>query len=148
MKDNINAILISNSISGGQQLFILLAADGSINRSGPNHPDLFIGITKDTLFMQLRELINNEWFHYAGVYDIPEKVGELCELTIIFVTIDGKEIGMKFLYGKESQGLPKDISDFVSQAISITDSWYDRQKAIVMKATTDQKKRKKWWKLW
>ncbi len=152
MNPQLQAIMISLLVAEQQSLFILLSADGSINRMGTgsiHNPDrdMFIGIVTNNLFDQVKEVIDPEWFEHAGGYDLPNKKGVMCELTTIFKFTDGSEKGLQFKYGSESQGPPSDIGNYVRKAVEITNSWYEQQKIMVSKAKTDRKPKPRW-KLW
>lgn len=150
MKDTVEAIMIALDVASNQSLFVLLAADGAINRLGTGsvnnrERDMFIGITKAPLFEKLRHKISPEWFDHLGGYDVPEKKGLTCELTIMMKHSEGQESALRFRYGSESQGPPEDVCQFVMDAVSITEPWYKAQKETVAKAKA---KKKPWWKLW
>lgn len=150
MKENIAAILVYLEINSKQALAILLEADGSINRLGTGsvnntENDLYIGKTKNNLFVNLLSKIDTRWFKHQGSYDVPDKKGKICELTIIFLHEDSKESIWKFRYGSESQGPPDDIRQFVVEAIKLTESWYIEQKEMVGKSSESNKP---WWKYW
>jgi len=137
MKDTVESIMITLEVGSKQSLFILLAADGSLNRLGTGSAentdnDMFIGVTKKTLFKKLRKKIPQEWFDNLGRYEISEKKGLPCELTILMKHTDGQESGIQFLYGTESQGPPEDIVQFVSEAVKLTNPWHEAQKKMVV----------------
>jgi hypothetical protein len=145
----INAIIVKLDISDRQALFVLLANDGAVNRSGTGavnntDNDLFIGRTNDPLFEQLRAQIRPGWMDRLGSYDIPSKAGITCTLSVLFKTTEGEEGGVRFVYGSESQGPPGDICQFVTEAVRLTDPWYEKQKQL----TAAPKKNKPWWRPW
>lgn len=146
--DSINAIMVKLDVAERQLLFIVLAADGLVNRVGTgamnnSENDLFIGRTTDPLFATLREQVRPEWLEHFGAYDIPGKVGSTCTLSLLFKTSEGQEGGIQFVYGSESQGPPSDICEFVTEAVRLTDPWYATQKQMAA-----PKKSKPWWRLW
>jgi len=150
MKENIDAIAVSLEVDSKHALGIVLAADGLINRLGTGsvnntENDLYIGITKNNLFDNLLSKIDSRWFEHQGSYDVPDKKGKICELTIIFLHEDSKESIWKFRYGSESQGPPDDIRQFVVEAIKLTEPWYIEQKKMVGKSSESNKP---WWKFW
>lgn len=129
---SINAIMVKLEITCRQALFIVLAADGLVNRQGMGtvnntENDLFIGRTDAPLFAELRALIRPEWMDRFGSYDVPDKVGEICNLAVLFKADNGEEGGLQFFYGSASQGPPSDVGGFVREAVRMTASWYDEQ---------------------
>lgn len=147
--DSIQAIMVELDVDGSQSLFIVLANDGLVNRLGTGEVDnkervLCIGRTRDPLFVQLREKVQPEWIEHQVAYDIPEKTGRTCTLMVLFKYVGGREAGVKFRYGSESQGPPADICQFVAAAIRLTDPWYE----IAKRQGSEQKEAKPWWKFW
>ena len=135
---DIKAVYISLEIVGESALFILLAADGSINRMGTGahgntEKDLFIGMTEDPLFDQLMEKLSDEMLGHMGGYDVPEKDGSLCELKIGLSFASEEEDGFAFRYGSESQGPPHEIVELVLAAIELTEPWFEEQKQMANK---------------
>jgi hypothetical protein len=138
MKDTVEAIMITLEIDSKQSLFVLIAADGTINRKGTGtvrnrERDMFIGISQEPIFDKLRDKILPEWFENLGGYDVPDKKGLPCELWIWMKHSDGNESALGFRYGSESQGPPSDVCEFVTEAVSLTESWYENQKKMVGK---------------
>lgn len=133
---NIIGVIISLDIGGDRALFILLARDGSINRLGTGtirneDIDLFIGSGEEAIFEQLMSHLKEETLNHMGGYDIPEKRGKLCKLTILFRYSDEKEKGFVFQYGSNSLRPPLEIAQFVTAAVKLTDPWYEEQKRMV-----------------
>jgi hypothetical protein len=148
---DIRAVTISLETGGKTALFILLAADGSINRMGTGavnnkDKDLFIGVTKKTLFDQLMACLDDGMLKHTGGYDVPERRGVTCKLSIGFSFTNGKEDGFGFRYGAESSGPPGEIAQFVMKAVELTDPWFEKQKQMVKGA--GPKRKKPWWKFW
>jgi hypothetical protein len=135
-KNKITNVLISLEVDNKQSLFILLASDGTVNRLGNGtvnneDNDMYIGISNEKLFEKLMKRIPDDLFEYQGVYDIPDKKGKNCKLTLLFGgKEDNEAIGFKFLYGSESQGPPSEISEIVINAVNITEPWYLKHKKI------------------
>jgi hypothetical protein len=77
---DITAVNITLSTGEKQALFILLDADGSINRLGTGSvankdDDLFIGVTKEPLFAKLMGHLDDEMLKYMGgtIFPISEE---------------------------------------------------------------------------
>ena len=134
-KESIDGIVVNLEIEDTNVLFLLLAADGLVNRMGDGTVDsasrtLFVGKSAEPLFDRLRERIHPDWFEHAGAYDVPGKVGPVCTLTILFKDKERHEAAFRFRYGLQSQGPPRDICEFVSDAVRITDAWYEEQQNL------------------
>jgi hypothetical protein len=147
--DSIKAIMVKLEVADRQALFVVLADDGLVNRVGTgavnnSQNDLFIGRTNEPLFAQLRAQVRDEWLNHFGVYDIPAKAGRICTLSVLFKGAEGEEGGLRFVYGPESSGPPRDICQFVTEAVRLTDPWHERQKQLV----AAPKKNKPWWRPW
>ena len=133
--ESLRVIWVDLYVDGRQSLCVLLAEDGSVNRLGTgtvnNAEQTFcIGLTDEPLFAQLRDKVNPEWIALQGAYDVPEKRGSICELTIVFKHADGQENSFRFRYGSESQGPPSDICQFVIDAVRLTNPWYKQQQLL------------------
>jgi hypothetical protein len=141
---DIKVVAVTLNISDKPSLFVLLAADGSINRLGTGavknrDNELFIGVTKEPLFDRLMTNLQDSWLDHMGGYDVPDQQGAPCELSIAFSFGKDNDNGFEFRYGSESQGPPEDIARFVIAAIEITEPWFKAQKKMV---------RRPWWKFW
>jgi len=133
--ESLSVIWMDLLVDGQQSLIVLLAEDGTVNRLGNGTANdtertLFIGTTNEALFAQLRDKVKPEWIPHQGAYDMPEKKGTICTLTLILGHADGHEDRFGFRYGSESQGPPLDICKFVEAAVRLTDPWYEQQKLI------------------
>src|SRR5215475_5927081 len=134
----IDAFTISLDIGEQSPLFILLAADGTINRMGTGTPenaerDLFIGKADHAIFESVRSHLTREMIGSLGQgYGMRNPQGQRCKLTLTFKFKNGMSSGLVFLYGSESAGPPKHVADFVRTAVAQTDPWYEefRQKAL------------------
>lgn len=147
---DIKAVHITLTVDDRRSLFILLAADGSINRLGTGavtnkDNDFFIGITPGRLFERLVSHLNDEMLSHMGSYDVPEKRGPLCELLVGFVFASDEGNGFGFRYGAKSQGPPHEIAQFVEAAVELTNPWFERQKRL---ARSPKGSGKPWWKFW
>jgi len=149
-KGSIKGILLDLEVEGAQSLFVLLADDGAVNRLGTgtvdnDERDLFIGLAEEPMFEQLRDKFQPEWMSRDGEYDVVDKEGRTCTLTIIVTFDGGRELSWRFRYGSESNGPPDDICEFVAAAVRLTEPWYQDQKLI---AASGPRTSKPWWKFW
>jgi hypothetical protein len=153
--DKITKTLITLEVAGNQVLFIVLDEQGSINRKGDGSPDckdndLFIGVTKDNLFEQLKPFATEEMEDFLGkTYDIPDKKGRTCDFKVLFGGPD-METGVQFLYGELSQGIPTPFRKFTIKAIELTEKWHQAQKRMATNSKSNETETaiKPWWKFW
>ena len=135
---DVRALLIDLKINEDTTLlFIVLGADGSINRSGSGtfknkSGDMFIGKTDPAIFENVRLHLTEEMLQGLGYTFRPKEVrGAPCKLTLIFQFKDGPDGGSEYLYGSESEGPPGDVVDFVRAAVGETEGWYQDQLKMV-----------------
>lgn len=127
--NRINTTLVDVKVDNKQVLFIMLDNKGAINRIGDGSPDcqatdLFTGNSSQNGFRELLKLVNEDMLQFCGnIYDIPDKEGRTCEMTVMFSGID-LETGFKVIYGEHSQGPPRPVVDYVIKAVSLTEKWY------------------------
>ena len=144
-RDDVDTILVSLDVGDTPALFVLLSSDGSINRIGDGSiggdQDMFIGVTREPLFQRLRDKIAESFLEHAVSYELPDRVGSDCTLSIRFIA-GGQETGLIFKYGSESEGPPQDVYDFVRAAVDVTGPWHEAQKQMVAR------KSKPWWRFW
>ena len=139
LNNSIDAVTISLDINKTPSLFVLLANDGSINRMGTgaiqnDEHDMYIGVIDNGPFNKLRAMIPDDWLTLQGRYEMSDRVGPDCELTIVLRQTEGEDVALQFIYGAESDGPPSDIIDFVSSAVNLTAQWAREQKAMVEEA--------------
>ena len=139
---DINAVSISLEIDDDTALFILLDDQGTINRMGTGavnnqEKDLFIGLTEEPLFEKLKETMQDEMLNHMGGYDVPDKIGAECTLSIAFSFTNDEQNGFGFKYGSESDGPPYEIVQFVTAAVQLTAPWFQEQKEMANSAETD-----------
>lgn len=132
---SVNMIHIGLLIDSEPSLSIFLSEDGTIHRMGSGTLDTSdrtycMGFTTEPYFTELKSRINPSWLGYQIQFDIPNKIGELVELSIIFSHDEGSESILLFLYGSESEGPPLDICDFVTCAVELTEPWFKDQKKL------------------
>jgi hypothetical protein len=134
--DEFHGIMVTLLVGGEQSLFLMLGADGSINRVGTGAVDnadreMFIGRTDPALFRELRERITPELLAWCGrsLAD-PEPKGQVCELTVGFKRASGQELVTDWRYGSGSQGPPPEVGQFVVASVRATDPWFAQQQAM------------------
>ena len=139
---DVHTIGVSLDINAERSLFLLLSADGSINRlrSGTpknKNPDLFIGITDPAIFESVRSHLTEAMFAEAllgHTFQFQNPRGAPCKLEVRFFFKDGTSAGgFTFLYGAESEGPPSEVADFVRAAVRETEGWYQQQLRMVEK---------------
>jgi len=139
-KSEANACAITLEVNGAKNLFVLLDAGGTVNRSGNGRSDsdietLYLGAADKPLFAELMANVPDDLFQRAGSYDDPAPRGLPCKLTIIFEG-GGEAARFEYEYGSESPGPPAEISKLVVKAIELTDPYYIKQgrKGIISQA--------------
>jgi hypothetical protein len=78
--ESLRAIWIDLYVDAEQSLVVLLAEDRTVNRLGTGtlsntERTLYIGLTNEPLFAQLRDKVDPAWIAHQGAYDVPEKKG-------------------------------------------------------------------------
>jgi hypothetical protein len=128
---------ISLEIQAQQSLFLLLAAEGTVNRMGAgavDNPDreLYVRDTQEPLFHRFMESVPGDILAHPGIYTCPgEPRGKPCKLTILFALSGNREIRLCFLYGAESTGPPQEIRDLVNNAMRLTEPWLQQFKSDI-----------------
>ena len=141
---DIHTIGITLNVNAERLLFLLLSMDGSINRQGSgnfknkNH-DLFIGVTDPAIFESVRSHLTDDMLQ-AGeqngllghTFQFDNQRGASCKLEVRFFSKDGTSAGsFAFLFGSESQGPPRFLTDLVGAAVHETEPWYQQQLKMV-----------------
>lgn len=131
-KKQVQSVCLELLVGEQQMLYILLGANGTVNRLGRGTIDndehtMFYGNTADRLFESFMLDVDDQLFGFAGSYVDSEYDGEKCKLTMLFQDELEDWTGFEFIYGSESQGPPTEICDLVVSMIDLTDPWYDRQ---------------------
>ena len=131
---DVQAMLVDLKINENRSLlFILLGADGLINRSGSGslrnkNNDLFIGKAAPAIFEKVRSQLSEEVLQNLGMSFRREIVrGAPCSLKLIVQFKDGTSKASEYLYGTESEGPPTDVVGFVTSAVRETEEWYQEQ---------------------
>jgi len=110
----------------------MMSRSGHVNRLGSGEyadkqRQVAMGKVGPHLFEQLLSGLDEAWLDWAGRYTFPDPKGAIYTLTIVFEG-DNWETGIAFTFGKESEGPPGDIWEFVDLAVDLTDEWYHSQK--------------------
>jgi hypothetical protein len=137
---DVRGFTITLDIDGKPSLFVLLGADGSINRLGTGtlenkESELFIGLTDPAIFEPVRSHLTDAMLQatIGQTFQDQHQRGRPCKLTLTFQFKDGTSNGFVFLYGSESEGPPREVADFVRLAVQQTDPWYEDFKRGVAK---------------
>ena len=138
IKDEFDAVVISLKVNEQPALFVLLAADRTVNRIGTGALDnvekaLFIGATADNLYEKFMAKVRDDMFEHAGCYDQPEPKGQPCKLTMAFRR-PKDPVGFEFSFGSESEGPPEELAELVKYATELTEPWYETQKQMAARA--------------
>jgi hypothetical protein len=136
---DIYTIGITLDVNAKGALFLMLSADGSINRQGSGTfkdmaHDLFIGITEPAIFYSVRSHLTDDMLQ-AGeqsgllghTFQFDNQRGAPCKLEVRFFCKDGTSSGsFAFLYGAESEGPPRFLTNLVRVAVHETEPWYQQ----------------------
>jgi len=128
--------MIQLSIDGHPVLFLVLDADGAVNRGGsgrlhPAEPDVCIAQTDGTQFQTVRRLFDQAWLDLPPLQVLPGQEGPENRLRLTFFCGDGREkVEIGYQYRMESQP-PVAIQAFVQGALDATQSWYDEFREMV-----------------
>jgi hypothetical protein len=152
LRDQIDSILVQLQVSGRQALFLMLASDGGITRSGTGSPhdragDLVAGVTRPTAFRRLVRRYSDDLLRWCGITRTdPRRRGEECELKVGLRRCDGETLWSVWQYGSESLGPPPEVGDFVRAAVSSTEGWFREQQRAAALAREDRPRQ--WWRFW
>jgi hypothetical protein len=141
-KEEVLEIRIEMTINMQTALFIVLGKDGSLARQGNGNREIlkerYLSESDESLFIKLMETIEEDLFDHFGVYDMPEKDGDPCRLSVVFK--NEKEVkGFEFYYGYKSKHGPHvDVLKLVEEAVNLTEGWYQEVR---------KGKGRKWWHL-
>lgn len=130
---DVHDFLIGLEVNADRLLFILLSADGSINRIGSGNfkdknRDMFVGVTDPAIFERVRSHLTEAMLQGLGhSFQLQNIRGAPCKLTLIFQFNDRTSGPSEYLYGSESAGPPSDVVDFVRAAVGETERWYQEQ---------------------
>jgi hypothetical protein len=136
---DIHDIAVGLHVGSEDLLFVLVGADGSINRIGSGtfknkNRDMFIGMTDPVIFQRVRSHLTDSIMQGLGMgFRRENPLGAPCKLTIIIRFNDGKSASSEYLYGAESEGPPSEVADFVRAAVRETEGWYQQQLRMVEK---------------
>ena len=130
---------------GIKNMFILLSADGNIQRSGSGRmgevkSDLFVGQTNEPLFNKVKEVIKDDVLQIIGKkMTLPNPVGEICTLNLFF-SVDNVLQQIVVVYGQQS-GLPLEILQIVRTMHEVTEPRYQK----MVQTTKAPEKKKGFW---
>jgi len=138
----IDKVSITLRVNDDLLLGILMADDGSINRTGTgvlgsDDRDMYIGLSQEPLFARFMTRITPELLAHQGEFQSSTRKGATCELTIVlgYRGVD-RAGGFRFVYGSESDGPPGEICALVRYAVELTTPWHEAQKRLTGAAGT------------
>jgi hypothetical protein len=126
---DLTGISITLKIDGEPFLFLLVAGDGATNRMGSGtfedkNRHLFIGKAEPAIFEAVRSHVTPELLRISGGFEHKNRRGATCDWIVDFQFKDGRESGFGFRYGSESEGPPQEVGEFVTEAVRVTEPWY------------------------
>jgi hypothetical protein len=141
-KEEVLEVRIELTINSQTALFIVLGKDGSLARQGSGNREIskerYVGQSDGQYFMQLMKNLDEEIFKHFGIYDMPEKDGDACTLSLVFKD-DQRIEGFEFYYGYKSKNGPHvEVLSLVEKAVKLTEDWY---------RGANRKPGKRWWQI-
>jgi hypothetical protein len=124
-------------IKSGQEsaLSLLISRDGVIGRQGsgvlPADPVLVQGKTDGNTFTALLDLLDEQVFPHADVYDHPNKLGIPITCSIVFQGQGTEVVIFEFRFGSETPDVGELLpyfDSFIGQALGLTEAWYTQEK--------------------
>lgn len=134
-KNQFETTAITVAISNKNCLAILLAKDGTINRKGTGiadstDKDFFMGISKEKVFDSLMKTVSDDLLSYCGqIHFNCDTTKQTYKVTITF-SDNKSDTGFEYCINGTQTELPKPISEYITNAIKITDPWYQTQKGF------------------
>ena len=131
----LEAFMIQMSVDSAPTLYLVLSADGAVNRGGSGNassrePDVFIAQTDGAMFREVAPLFNPQWLERPGMYRRTGPPAPRHVLTLTFIRAAEQPVVLGFDYGP-GDGPPPDVHAFVQRALAVTQSWYEDQREIV-----------------
>jgi hypothetical protein len=129
-------VTIDLRISDEPALFILLAADGLINRLGTGEVggkerSLYVGKIDQPILSELLSKVTPELQQWHGKFLAdPKAEGLSCELQVSVKDESGPRLATAWKYGTESLGPPPEVCTFVVAALEATEPWFEQQKRL------------------
>jgi hypothetical protein len=144
---DVELMLIEFRIGARPELLLLLAADGTVNRMGKDRK-MYVGLASPSLLPEALRPLTDEMLTFMGNYDLKEKHGPVCSLTIAFQFKGAGEAGFAFSYGMHSQGPPEEIGMLVEHAVRVSEPWYQEQQRMAGKnigPAASARPKRRWW---
>lgn len=140
----LTAFSITLTVEGQMTLFLMLDDSGAVNRMGgrmggrmgdrmggatssPLERDMYIGHVSPSLFEQAIISLTDEVLAHAGGYASDSISGKPAVLQCVLVAGD-REYGYEFRYGTRSTGPPRELRELVTNALELTEPWYQAQR--------------------
>lgn len=136
VRSDIHAVSVNIEISDKKILYILLAADGTINRTGDGtlenkDPEIYIGKTDEELFKKLLDCISDDVLINANREFNLYNEGTRVKLELRFYG-NNMSAGYRFHYTLEEKDvIPTEIFYILIKATELTENWYQSQKHTV-----------------
>ncbi|GEM_PF-1639222 len=136
----VHGIALALEVDSKTLLFVLVSADGAINRVGNGtfgnkDLDFYIGKTDPAIFGRVRSQVSDSILQDLGKRFQREEVrGAHCKLTVVFQFNDKKSRASEYVYGSESAGPPPYVADLVRAAVRETEGWWQQQRTKASRA--------------
>lgn len=141
-KQDIQKLRIDIRSGKDSALSMILARDGSIGRQGngklPADETSVFGAADISIFNSLIEMLDERAFPHADVYDHPHKAGIPITYSIVFLGQGQDTVIFEFRFGSETEDVGELLpyfDGFITQAVSLTNDWYAREKLKISSPT-------------
>ena len=131
---DIHAISVTVEVDGRVRLFVMLAADGGVQRMGDGalgDDELVLTSSRvggEAAFAALRDRIPASLLERSRVMEDPEPVGMPCRLTIA-LAVAGHSLSTEYRYGSRSVGPPDELVNVALAARDLTAAWHSPREA-------------------
>lgn len=133
-KSDINKIRIDIHSDEVSALSLLIDNQGNIKRQGngtlPIKEEEVVGKTTSDVFANVLALVDEQVMPYANLYDHPNKAGTPLTVSVAFMSHEDDIKAFEFRLGTETPDVGElfpFFDNFIAQAISITQLWYDEE---------------------
>jgi hypothetical protein len=116
-------------------LSMMVCRDGTLGRQGngalPADETSVLGISDGSVFRRLIEILDENVFPHADLYDHPHKLGLPITYSVVFLGRDQETLVFEFRLGSETPDVGELLpyfDGFIAQAVALSHDWYEREK--------------------
>lgn len=135
-KADVRKIRIDIVCDDKSALSILMDSEGRVSRQGsgamPADPFSVMSEGDGSIFAALVEMLDDQVFDHAAVYDHPDKSGLPITYSVAFMGEDPSDVHVfEFRLGTETRDVGELLpyfDQFISKAVMATNEWYAKEK--------------------